>query len=67
MCAKSLKMTNAVTVVSKLVNFVRSNGMNHRQFKYFYRDLEYEYGDALFYMEVNWLGCGRMIKTHVMT
>jgi hypothetical protein len=26
-------MTNVVIVVSKLVNFVKSKGMNHRQFK----------------------------------
>jgi hypothetical protein len=42
LCAvKSLKM-NVVTVVPKLVNFVRSNGMNHRQFKDYLSGMESE-------------------------
>jgi hypothetical protein len=42
LCEESLKMTNIVTV-SKLVNFVRSEGMNHHQFKDFLSDMESEY------------------------
>jgi len=47
MCAKALEMTNVVTEVSKLANFVRSKGMNQRQYKNFLSDMESEYGDSL--------------------
>jgi hypothetical protein len=47
MCAKSLKMTNVVTVVSKFVNFIMSKGINHHQFKDFWSDMESEYRDVL--------------------
>jgi hypothetical protein len=48
MCAKSLKVMNVVMIVSKLVNFVMSKGMNHRQFKEFLSNTESEYRNALY-------------------
>jgi len=60
---KSLKVENVVTIVSKLVNFVTSKGMNNRQFKNFMRDMNSEYGDDdLSYMEVRWLSSGCMLE-----
>jgi hypothetical protein len=35
LCAKSVKMTNVVTVVAKLVNYIRSKGLNHHKFQQF--------------------------------
>jgi hypothetical protein len=61
MCAKSVKMTNVVTV-AKLVNFIRSKGLNHRQFQQFLSDMDSENWDVLYYTEVRWLSRGRMLK-----
>jgi hypothetical protein len=36
--------------------------MNHRQSKYFLSNIEAEYGDALYYTELRWLSCDRMLK-----
>jgi hypothetical protein len=62
LCAKSHRMTNVVSVVSRLINFVRSKGFNHSQFEDFLTDMESEYGNVLCYTEVGWLGRGRMLK-----
>jgi hypothetical protein len=55
-------MTNAVTVVTKLVNCIRSKGLNHRQFQQFLSDMDSENGAVLYYTEVRWLSRGRMLK-----
>jgi hypothetical protein len=62
LCAKSVKITNVVTVVAKLVNYIRSQGLNHRQFQQFLSDMDSENGDVLYYTEVRWLSRGRMLK-----
>jgi len=36
--------------------------MYHPQLKYFFSPIESEYGDVLYYTEVHWLNCGRMLK-----
>jgi hypothetical protein len=61
-CAKSVKMTNVVTVVAKLGNYIRSKGLNHRQFQQFLSDMDSENGDVLYYTEVRWSSRGRMLK-----
>lgn len=48
---KCLKMMNVLKVVSKLVNFIRSEGLNHRRFKYFLSDVECKYGHSPYYTE----------------
>jgi hypothetical protein len=50
-------MKNAITVVSNLVNLVKSKGMNHCQFKDFSNDMEFEYGDDLY-----WLSRGQLLQ-----
>jgi hypothetical protein len=52
--AKSLKMTNVVTVVLKLVNLSQKE-WNRRQFKDFLSDVEFAYGDSRYYTKVLWL------------
>jgi hypothetical protein len=55
-------MTNVVTVVAKLVNYIRSKGLNHRQFQQFLSDTGSENGDVLCYTEVRWSSRGRMLE-----
>lgn len=49
-------------VVVPTVNFIKSRGLNHRQFKQFLKETESEYGDLLFYTEVRWLSCGATLE-----
>jgi hypothetical protein len=55
-------MTNVVTVVAELVNYIRSKKLNHRQFQQFLSDTDSENGDVLYYTEVRWSSRGRMLK-----
>ncbi|CAK1598966.1 unnamed protein product [Parnassius mnemosyne] len=49
-------------VVVSTVNFIKSRGLNHRQFKQFLDDIESEYGDLLYYIEVRWLSRGLTLE-----
>ena len=62
LCAKSLKIESVMNVVIKTVNFIRSRGLNHRQFQEFLNDLDSEFGDVVYYSEVRWLSRGKMLK-----
>ena len=62
LCAESLKIESVMNVVIKTVNFIRSRGLNHRQFQEFLNDLDSEFGDVVYYSEVRWLSRGKMLK-----
>ena len=46
----------------KTVNFIRSPGLNHRQFKSFLVDIDSEYGELLYHTEERWLSRGKVLK-----
>lgn len=46
LCAKALEMDNVMQVIIKAVNFVKSNGLNHRQFQEFLRNTDVDYADT---------------------
>jgi hypothetical protein len=62
LCSKSLKMDHVMKVVVKTVNFIKSNGLNHRQFQEFLNSLDSDYDDVTFYAEVRWLTRAKMLK-----
>ena len=49
------------TVVS-CINFVKSRGLNSRQFKEFLNDFHSKHGDLVYYCEVRWLSRGNMLR-----
>jgi hypothetical protein len=55
-------MPNVTTPVIKLINFLKSRALNHRQFNEFLKDLGSEYGDVIYNTEVRWLSRGAMLK-----
>ena len=62
LCAKRLSFFNVTVPIIKLINFIKSHALNHREFKEFLKDLEAEYGDLVFNTEVRWLSRGKMLK-----
>ncbi|XP_043917683.1 general transcription factor II-I repeat domain-containing protein 2B-like isoform X2 [Protopterus annectens] len=62
MCAQILKMENVMNVVIKTINFIRSRGLNHRQFQEFLNTLETSYGDIVYFTAVRWLSRCKMLK-----
>ena len=55
-------MREVMDVVVKTVNFIRSRGLTHRQFKSFLADMDSEYGELLYHTEMRWLSCGNVLK-----
>ncbi|CAK1582911.1 unnamed protein product [Parnassius mnemosyne] len=51
-----------MNVVVKTVNFIRSRGLNHRQFKEFLDEISAENNDVTYYCEVRWLSKRKMLK-----
>ncbi|KAI6648708.1 General transcription factor II-I repeat domain-containing protein 2 [Oopsacas minuta] len=62
LCGKSLKYQNVMDVVVKVINFIRSKGLNHRQFRTLLKELDSQYGDILYHCEVRWLSRGRVLQ-----
>ncbi|XP_057671356.1 protein FAM200A-like [Diorhabda carinulata] len=52
-------------VVVKTINFIRSRGLNHRQFKTFLDEISAEYNDVTYYCEVRWMSKGKMLKRYL--
>uniref|UniRef100_A0A8D8SJW9 General transcription factor II-I repeat domain-containing protein 2B n=4 Tax=Cacopsylla melanoneura TaxID=428564 RepID=A0A8D8SJW9_9HEMI len=61
LCAKKVNFEGVMKVVVKTVNFIKSKGLNHRDFQTFLEQMESEYGDVLYYSEVRWLSRGKML------
>jgi len=62
LCSKSIKMMGVMDVVVKTVNFIRSRGLNHRQFTSFLASIESEYREILYHTEVRWLSRGNVLN-----
>ena len=55
-------MKEVMDLFVKTVNFIRSRGLNHRQFKSLLIDMDSEYGELLYYTEVRWPSRGKVLK-----
>ncbi|XP_073330798.1 general transcription factor II-I repeat domain-containing protein 2A-like [Pagrus major] len=61
LCAHSLKLNNVMKTVVSTINFIKSRGLNNRQFKELLSELESEYGDLVYHCEVRWLSRANML------
>lgn len=61
LCSKVIKLESVLKSVKKMINFIRSRGLNQRQFSAFLRDLESEYTGLPYYAEVRWLSCSMVL------
>ncbi|UYV67918.1 hypothetical protein LAZ67_5002499 [Cordylochernes scorpioides] len=62
LCTKVIQMENVLTPIKKFINFIRSRGLNQRQFSLFLTELESEYSGLSYYTEVRWLSCSKVLK-----
>eukprot|EP00102_Acyrthosiphon_pisum_P014337 XP_008184341.1 PREDICTED: general transcription factor II-I repeat domain-containing protein 2-like [Acyrthosiphon pisum] len=49
LCGKVLDLENVMSIVVQIINFIRSHGLNHRQFQNFLSEIESEYKDVLYH------------------
>lgn len=49
-------------VVIKVVNFLCARALNHRKFTELLLDLDFKYGDVIYFTQVRWLSAGKMLK-----
>jgi len=66
LCAKIMSWDSIMKEVVSIINFIRSNGLNHRQFQNFLIEINAEYGDVLYYTAVRWLSRGRVLERFFM-
>ena len=62
LCAKTLGLENVMKLIVDVVNFIRSKGVNHREFKEVLHDLDSDYGDVIYFTSVRWLSRGAVLK-----
>jgi hypothetical protein len=51
LCGRTMKCERVMKVVISAVNFIRSHGLNHRQFQSFVSETDAAYGDVLYHAE----------------
>jgi len=56
-------MNHVVDAVTKIVNFIRAKGLNHRQFVALLEENETEPGDISYHCAVRWLSLGKVLKS----
>ena len=62
LCKSGLHEKHIVHPVVKAVNYIRSKGLNHRQFFSFLADMESEHTHIIFYNSDRWLSLGKMLR-----
>lgn len=62
LCGKHLNLSCVIEVVVSVVNFIRSRGLNHRQFREFLLEIEAEYPDLPYHTEIRWLSNGKVLS-----
>ena len=62
LASKHLKMDHVMQPIIKIVNFIRSRGLNHRQFRQFLQDLDEKFSDVPYFTEVRWLSRGVVLE-----
>jgi hypothetical protein len=51
-----------MSVVVKMVNFIRSEVLSHRQFQHVLSELGSKYSDVAYYSEVRWVRRGKTLQ-----
>ena len=62
LCKSSLKFKDIMDPVVSAVNSIRARGLNHRQFRNFWEDIEADLTNVLYHTNVRRLSMGRVLK-----
>ncbi|XP_050519731.1 general transcription factor II-I repeat domain-containing protein 2-like [Daktulosphaira vitifoliae] len=62
LCCKVLEMDHVMNVVRDIVNFIRSRGLNHRQFQAFLEEVGSEFSDVLYHNQIRWLSRAQVLS-----
>lgn len=62
LCKSVLKVNHVADVATKIVNFIRAQALNHRQFVALLEEHETEHGDIGYQTTVRWLSLGKVLK-----
>ena len=62
LCAKYVDISSVMNPVVKMVNLIRSHGLNHRQFRDILKDIDTESQDLPYYTAVRWLSCEKVLS-----
>lgn len=62
LCAKVMNMEHVLTPIKKIINFIKSRGLNQRQFSAFLSELDTDVSGLSYYTEVRWLSCSKVLK-----
>ena len=57
-----LDMTGVMSSVVKIINFILSRGLNHRQFKGLLEEMNAQHQDVVYFCEFRWLSRGGMLQ-----
>ncbi|KAK4881591.1 hypothetical protein RN001_004910 [Aquatica leii] len=59
LCTRVLNLKHVVSVVTKVVNFIRGRALNHRQFVTFLQDIDCEFTNIPYHTEIRWLSLAK--------
>ncbi|GFY62360.1 general transcription factor II-I repeat domain-containing protein 2 [Trichonephila inaurata madagascariensis] len=62
LCGKCLDMSEVLKPVISVFNFIRSTGLNHRQFREFIEEIGENVCDLPYHTVVRWLSCGKVLE-----
>lgn len=62
LCAKYVDISSVLNPVVKVVNLIRSHGLNHRQFRDMLKNTDTESQDLPNYTAVRWLSCEKVLS-----
>lgn len=66
LCAKTIGFQHVFTIVTKIINSIRSGAMQHRLFKLLLEDEDVQFTDLLLHTEVRWLSRGKILERFIM-
>lgn len=66
LCAKTIGFQHVFTIVTKIINSIRSGAMQHRLFKLLLENEDVQFTDLLLHTEVSWLSRGKILEGFIM-
>lgn len=61
LCSKNKYISSVTDVVTPVVNFIRSRGLNHRQFRAYLQEIDAAYSDIPYHTAIRWLSNGKVL------